>query len=302
MPRRCDIWRVGIVRDALPAIVAAGSVPSKSVVWLPAEPAFRFLADPFGLWRDGRLHVFAEAYDYRTRRGHIDWLVLDEDLRVADRRTVLREPWHLSYPYVFEAEGETWMLPEASRSGGLTLYRAEDFPTVWTPTATIALDPPPLYLVPIDATPVFHDGRWWLLFAGGANRAERMGTLHVAWADELAGPWRLHPANPVRRDIAGARPAGTPFVEAGLLRLPVQDSRATYGGAVRVLTFHRLTPDVVETEVGEAIAPPAADPAFDGFHTLSAAGPVTLLDVKRIDRSGRGWLIDLGRQLRRLAK
>ncbi len=63
MPRRCDIWRVGVVRTPIAALAARGAIDPAAVSWLPEQPSFRFLADPFGLWRGDRLHLFAEAYD-----------------------------------------------------------------------------------------------------------------------------------------------------------------------------------------------------------------------------------------------
>jgi hypothetical protein len=294
MPRRCDIWRVGIARTPIETIAAAGSIDPAAIAWLAEEPPFHFIADPFGLWRGDRLHLFVEAYDYRTRHGAIDHISLDADLRMIDRETVLRKPWHLSYPYVFEGDGATWMLPEAHKSGALTLYRAADFPRRWEAAAGIVLD-----VVPIDATPVHYDGRWWLFYSGGPDRAARMGALHCAWADRLEGPWHCHPCNPVRRDMAGARPGGTPLVVDGMLALPVQDCSRTYGGAIRILRFPRLSPDRIETDLGPAISLSPGNAYTDGFHTLARCGPVTLIDAKRIDRSGRGWLIDLRRALGR---
>ncbi|WP_240320671.1 formyl transferase [Sphingomonas crusticola] len=278
------------MRAPIEAIAARGGVDPAAITWLAEEGPFRFLADPFGLWRDDRLYLFAEAYDYRTRHGVIEVITLDANMQAIGRETALKAPWHLSYPYVFEAEGATWMLPEAHKSGGLTLYRAADFPHRWEAAARIALD-----VVPIDATPVFHDGRWWLFYSGGPDRASRMGALHCAWADRLERPWHPHPRNPIRCDIAGARPGGTPFVTENMLALPVQDCSHTYGGAIRILRFPRLTPERVETIAGPPLPPPAGTDYRDGFHTLSGCGPVTLIDVKRVDRSGRGWLIDLQR-------
>ncbi|HET6970425.1 MAG TPA: hypothetical protein VFH92_04815 [Phenylobacterium sp.] len=274
-----DIWRAGVVRATPEAVLAPGALERLPVTWLPAQGSLRFIADPFGLWREGRLFVFVEAYDYRDRHGVIEVYVLDEGLGVVERRTVLREPWHLSYPFVFEAEGETWMLPEAFRSGGLTLYRAEAFPDRWVPAAKIALDD-----VAIDATPVFHDGLWWLFYApAGTSAADKVGRLHLAWAERLTGPWHVHPGNPVRRDAASSRPGGTPLVgEDGRLVLPVQDCTRTYGGAIRPLRISALTPERFEAEAGEALAPPRGFGAYTaGLHTLAAAGPVTLIDAKR---------------------
>ena len=287
MPRRCDIWRIGIVGAPIAQIVARGGIDGMATCWLPAGPDFTFLADPFGLWRGGVLHLFAESYDYRTRHGVIDLLRLDAALRPIDRRTVLREPWHLSYPYVFEAEGEVWMLPEAHRSGRLSLYRAAPFPVRWEHAATIDAAGPA-----VDATPFRHDGRWWLFHA----RVDTPDALHVAFAERLQGPWRVHPHSPLRVDRAGGRPGGTPFVADGGIVVPVQDCSRTYGGAIRPLRIGRLDPARIESDLGaQIVAPRAIAPFTEGLHTLAGCGEVTLVDVKRVDRTARGWLIDLAR-------
>lgn len=293
MPLRKDIWRPAIV--ALPAaeIYARGTLHGAPWRWLPEESPFRFLADPFGLWRDGLLHVFAERFDYRDRIGRIDVLVYDRLLTLLATRPVLAEPWHLSYPFVFEAEGETWMLPEAHRSGGLTLYRAADFPARWEPTATIALD-----AVAIDASITRHEDRWWLFYSPATDPT---GSLHVAFAGSLTGRWTPHPRNPVRTGKAEARPGGTPLAVDGGLILPVQDCSTTYGGAIRPLRINRLTPDRFEATLGEPIVAPRDAQPFDrGLHTITAAGPVTLVDVKRTVLSPRGLAIELRRHARTL--
>lgn len=258
--------------------------------------SFQFLADPFGLWRDGRLHVFVETYDYRVRIGAIEALVYDAQHCLLDRRPVLSEPWHLSYPFVFEGEGETWMLPEAHRSGRLTLYRAVAFPWVWEPAHEIVLDH-----VAVDATPLFHAGRWWLFYTSADREADKMSALHVAFADRLAGPWTPHPLNPVRRDPASARPGGTPVVIGETIVLPVQDCTRTYGGAIRPLEITTLTPTTFAAAPGRAIvAPPDCAPFVEGLHTLAAAGPVTLIDMKRTELSLHGLSIEARRELGKL--
>ena len=285
MALRKDIWRPAIVGAPFAEIVARGSLEGLPVTWLPPMTRpFTFLADPFGLWRDGRLYVFVEGYDYRVRVGWIEVLTYDADLRLLARAPALAEPWHLSYPIVWEAEGETWMLPEAHRSGRTTLYRAVDFPTRWAPAHVLGLDH-----VAVDATPMWHDGRWWLFYTSASAEPDKMSALHIAYADRLAGPWTPHRLNPVRRDWSSARPGGTAQVVNGTVVLPVQDCTATYGGAIRPLRFTRLDPDGVEAEGGPPLVPPASFAPFtEGLHTLAAAGPVTLVDAKRTELSPRG--------------
>jgi len=297
MPLRKDIWRVGIVRKPLPSILAAGSLADTPVHWLPELPALHFDADPFAIWRDGQLHLFVETYDYWRRRGTIDVLTLDGDLRVQDRRQALAEPWHLSYPFLIEDGGETYMLPEAFRSGALTLYRAVAFPTGWEPCARIPLD-----AVAIDATPVFHNGLWWLFYTPADSKLSKVAALHVAFAEHLTGPWRVHAHNPVRFDPTSARPGGTPVVIDGALVLPVQDCAETYGGGLRKLTITKLTPDVFEAEASPRITPPLGGAYMQGLHTLSAAGELTLIDAKKFEVSAETLASDVDHLFRKMLR
>lgn len=297
MGLRKDIWRPAIVRAPITAILAQGGIEGFDFVWLPQGKPFCFLADPFGLWRDGLLHVFVETYDYRVRIGAIELLRYDADLKLLDRRQVLAEPWHLSYPYVWEADGETWMLPEAHRSGKLTLYRADPFPTRWVPETVIELDH-----VAVDATPFFHEGRWWLLYASADNEIGKTGLLFAAYADRLTGPWTPHPANPVREDVASTRPGGTPVAIGSGLVFPTQDCTHTYGGAIRPLRIDRLDPTGFVAEAGAEIVPPEPyAPYREGLHTLAAAGDVTLVDMKYTELSARGLGIEIRRHSKRIA-
>lgn len=298
MSLRKDIWRPAIVDAPLGDIVRRGSLDGLDMRWLPPMGAFRFLADPFGLWRDERLHIFVEAYDYRVRVGTIEVLVYDPDFQLVGRGLALAEPWHLSYPFVFEAEGEIWMMPEAARSGRLTLYRALDFPYHWEAAHEIALDHDA-----IDATPLFHAGLWWLFYTSPDREAGKFRTLHIAFAARLQGPWHPHRANPVRIDVSAARPGGTPQVIDDRVMLPVQDCSRTYGGAIRPLWFDVLTPDIVRTRADRSITPPSQCGAFiEGLHTLAAAGDVTLIDVKKTELSLHGLAIEARREADKLVR
>lgn len=296
MQLRKDIWRCAIVSASIEQIVARGSLDGWPLTWVPGSGDLRYLADPFGLWRDDRLYVFAERFDYRDAIGRISVSVYDRDLTLVEQTDVLREPWHLSYPFVFEAEGETWLLPEAFQSGGSWLYRAVDFPFQWERGPRILLDD-----VPLDGTPV-HDGtRWWLFYAPAYPLSARLTHLCAAYTERLDRPWTAYCANPFLVDPHGARPGGTPFWREGVLHLPVQDCFGTYGAALRLLRFGRLTPDAIDVAPsGRLLAPIRAAPFIDGCHTLSAAGRVTLIDVKRTRFSPRGIMMRPLRDFRRL--
>jgi hypothetical protein len=283
MPVKKDIWRIGAVRAPAAEILRSG-LTGRDVTWLCDMPPLTFLADPFGVWRGERLYVFAEAYDYRDRHGVIDVLTFDASLRLLERREVLREPWHLSYPFIVETNGETYMMPEAFRSGCVSLYRAVEFPHSWRLVRRITLDE-----APIDATPVFHNGVWWMFYTPATTREAKVSALHVAFAPNLEGPWTPHPKNPVRIDASSSRPGGTPVVSGDTLVIPMQDCRATYGGAIRPLTVTTLTPTDFEAVPGAVLTAPGAD----GFHTVAGVGALTLIDTKRFHLSAASLALDV---------
>jgi hypothetical protein len=292
---RTDIWKVGIIRAPMRKVVEAGRFDPFEVHWLEEEGDFRFLADPFGLWRDGALVILAEAYDYRTCKGVIEAFVLDNDFRILERRIVLEEPWHLSYPFLIEEDGEIWMLPEAHRSGRLTLYRAVDFPWKWERSADFSFP-----CAAIDASPVRIGAQWWMFYTPPFPKEGRQETLKIARADSLFGPWEDVSPLPARRDRRSARMGGTPLIFEDSLILPMQDCTQSYGGGLTLLQtpLPLSTSPVWETKA--SLAPLARwTPFIDGAHTLSQAGEVTLIDAKRMDKAPlRRLALEAGRAFR----
>lgn len=224
-----------------------------------------FWADPF-LYRhaDGRWMVFYEALPYATGRGHI--AVIDLADKPPRPAPVLLEPWHLSYPFVFDWEGSLYMVPESSANRSVDLYLCDRFPTGWRKVKTL-INGPRL----ADATLFFREGRWWMLAAHGQPGASMYDELHVYWSDDLLGHWQGHALNPVRIDARNTRPAGAVFEFEGRLIRPVQDCSATYGGALRFNEIVRL--DVAVFEERDAQLPSLCVPGLEPgvpVHTYNA--------------------------------
>lgn len=281
-----DIWRCGFIRRGLQSVFETAGVEAEEVTWLPACGPFQFIADPFGIQRDGVLTVFAEAFDYRVRRGEIHFYQYDAADTLIGQGVALAEPFHLSYPSLIEDDGELYMLPEGYKSGGLTLYRSVSFPDRWEPVQRLG------DVAAIDATVVRQGDRWWMFHAVQGPADQAMRELHVAWSFSLKGPWTPHAANPVRSGFESSRPGGTPFVRDGALHLPVQDCTTTYGAAVSLLRIDDLTPSTFSARVVGRLEPGDLLTGHgDGLHTLSGHGDVTFIDVKGIRRSpAEGWI------------
>ncbi len=95
-------------------------------------PRDRFWADPQIIERNGLYYVFIEELMYRDHKGRIAVLTIDKDGNASEPQTVLERPYHLSYPFLFEWEGELFMIPETSAAETIEVYRCDRFPDQWS--------------------------------------------------------------------------------------------------------------------------------------------------------------------------
>ncbi|HEY0729749.1 MAG TPA: hypothetical protein VGD38_16825, partial [Pyrinomonadaceae bacterium] len=69
-----------------------------------------FVADPFMI-HDGSWHMFFEVL-LTSDKGEIGLATSDNGLDWTYQQIVLREEFHLSYPYVFKWQDTYYMIPE----------------------------------------------------------------------------------------------------------------------------------------------------------------------------------------------
>ena len=196
----------------------------------------RLVADPFMIQVDGSWHMFFEVLNLATGRGEIGSASSPDALGWRYSRIVLAEPFHLSYPCVFEWDGRQYMIPETKHAGAVRLYQATRFPIEWSLVKELLRGP---YFA--DASIFPHAGRWWLFVE--TNPSFKHDTLRLFHAETPRGPWTEHPSSPI---IAGnghiARPAGRVIAEGEVLVRYTQDCDPTYGAKVRAFHITELTP------------------------------------------------------------
>lgn len=90
-----------------------------------------WLADPFLFEKDGKVYVFYEAFDLIQRKGKIGYSIIDEKKKSISVHIVLDEPYHLSFPNIFEHQGNIYMMPETCGNNTIKLFKAESFPNKW---------------------------------------------------------------------------------------------------------------------------------------------------------------------------
>jgi hypothetical protein len=105
--------------------------------------------------------------------------------------------------------------------------------------------------------------------------------LHAFYADELFGRWRPHPQNPVKRDLAGTRPGGRPFVVDGRLYRPAQDCTIRYGRRLMINEILELSPDAFRERTANIVEPLPGSSFADGLHTANACNGWIAVDGNR---------------------
>ncbi|NQT46642.1 MAG: hypothetical protein HQ593_04095 [Candidatus Omnitrophica bacterium] len=268
---RHEQWNIGVVYEPIKVFLKSGSKPK--IHWLSAPKSDGFLADPFGLVKNGKLTVLCENFNYNFNKGIISAIEIGHNAKVISTRTALSLPTHTSYPYLFKYKEEIYCIPETADAQEISLYRAQESPHRWEKVVTLIKN-----IDALDPTIFQHENYLWLMCV----RKKAQQELSIFYATHLLGPWKPHIANPAKIDIRSARPAGTLFAHNGYLYRPAQDCSKTYGGRIAINRIVHLTPTEFKEESVLFIEPDMHSSFSDGIHTISDVGNITLVDGKRL--------------------
>ena len=119
--RESKIWSIGIYEgtDPLTFSPATGVLNPIITALDITDIKARFVADPFMLWQNGAWHLFFEVLNNDRNKGEIGYAQSPDPVTWEYGGIVLKEKFHLSYPYVFAHEGETYMIPECAKSNAV---------------------------------------------------------------------------------------------------------------------------------------------------------------------------------------
>lgn len=213
-------------------------------------PYNEFWADPFLVKKEDKTYLFFENYDYYTQLGKISCgeILNGELINIQD---VLIRPYHLSYPFILEENGEYYMIPESSAGKKVEVLKSTKFPYEWH-THKILFEGEEI----VDTT--FHkdnDGQYWIfLNKGGIDLSSQLHIYQIDFpnCDKIIS----HHQNPIYINSEIARNAGSIFKQNGNLIRPSQNnSNGTYGYKLNLNIIQKLTIDEFEEELMESFSP-----------------------------------------------
>ncbi len=260
-------WILGLVEERYESIerfpelknIRILKPPNRNIGW----------ADSFIIEHEKKVIIFAEEID-KKGKGHIVALTPTKNRILT--QNILKEKYHLSYPYIFEYKENWYMVPESSENRTVSLYHATNFPYEWEWEMDIFKE-----TSFVDSTIFKFKNKWWL-FANGKKYANSFNEeMYIFYADSPLGEWKPHQLNPVKNDIRVTRCAGRPQIFNNILYRPAQDCSLRYGHRIIWNKINELSPTEFEEEIVGAIDPEWIN-GLDATHTINIQGNYFILD------------------------
>ena len=191
-------------------------------------------ADPLIYEFDSKTFLFVEAFDRYTKKGVISVTEVD-DGGDYNFRTVIDEPYHLSFPMIFQWNGEIFMCPESSNNMSLNLYRCVSMPYQWEKVCELHTEIP---LVDTIALEIYDD--YVKMLSSTFDPANGLNVCYVQCT-------LYFDQNTYRLDNEGSndsynlfeRNGGIPFTVDGKEYLPTQQSTdVDYGVYLNIVPLH----------------------------------------------------------------
>lgn len=239
--------------------------------WLEGSDRYWY-ADPMLYEWKGKKYLFVEAYDFLWSVGKIavsEW----DGTAFGTPKVIIKKPYHMSYPFVFEYQDELYMLPETCQNKTMELYKAEnDCIYKWRKVKTL-LD----NVTYVDSTVVLIGDMHYIL-TYEENKPEFRTHIFRLNMERL----EIEKLETVISYENTCRPAGRLFEKNGNMYRPIQLNTQRYGGGIGLERINSFIPfsasrvkdllvgDLkIEFPIGKGL----------GVHTLAMDDELYIVDV-----------------------
>jgi len=205
-----------------------------------------FIADPFPYSYGGENYIFSEQVNSSETNGEIIvHKILETDCIFMG--SVLKESFHLSFPFLFTFEDELYMCPETAEIKEIRIYRCEEFPRVWSLKKVLMSD-----CAAVDSVIFEKNGLWWLLTnLDSIESKDYSSELHAFYATSpLSNDWAPHSGNPLVIDSFVARNGGLFEEDGQVYRVGQHQNFGDYGKSYSIFRIDDIgQATYIETEV-----------------------------------------------------
>ena len=206
-------------------------------LWKPKPVLFQ--ADSFLFVKNDELFLFYELQHW-DNPGCIAMIKTSDLMTWTKPAIVLREPFHLSFPYVFEDHGNIYMVPESQESDSIRLYKANNNLTSFTYIRTLLHQKrgEDIHFNYNDSH-VYYQEETYYLFTSYQKNWMYYQELYTT-NNLLEGNFKKHPMSPICTSNEFGRNGGS-LIQFGdkLLRV-TQDCHQNYGDNISLMEITTL--------------------------------------------------------------
>lgn len=200
--------------------------------WVKSESLKdNWIADPFILRVDKeRIHILAEQMIGSTGR----LVLIDVSLKTLEIeriKVILQQPMHLSFPYIWQENGDVFIMPENVESGSLRIWR-------YNAEKEILEDPKVVIEAPLEDAQLCKIGdKYYIMGVKYVHNDYFMCTKHleIYSADSLYGPYSH--LQTIDNELRLERGAGMIWHDGDTIMRPAQNCEDGYGTN---LLFYRM--------------------------------------------------------------
>lgn len=266
-------YTIGITEGSLEEIIRQKKANFAFKWFAPGHYNTSF-ADPFAFTSsNGKINILAEKFTTGELDGDICLLTYDATQSFSAPKVIYHGSNHFSYPAVYIENNTTNVVLVNGLTGPLLSYQFNDDQQKLVNEKVIC------NLPLVDATVLQHNNKYWLF--GNLLEEGKSNKLYIYFADNFAGPYKAHAANPVKNDLDGSRSAGSFIKVDDCIYRPSQNCRNFYGESITIQKIIKLTETEFEEEAYFTIEANKKEEFGFGIHTINAAGNYIIVDGQK---------------------
>lgn len=249
---------------------------SKNKVNKIINPKNRWFADPFVIKKKKFHYIFFEDYSLKNKKGSISCVRIDQKNKSKHFRNIVKENFHLSFPFIFNYKKNYFMVPESSKNNSVRIYKCIKFPDKWRFVKKIIKN------VDLVDPIIFKWKADWILIASKSENEFLYNKLCVyITKNPLSTNWKPLDSNPIIESNILGRNAGL-IKESNkkIYRISQAYLPGNYGAFISVNKILSIIKNkYIEKKINKIF--PTHEKNLKGIHTLSYVKNFTAFDYSK---------------------
>ena len=208
--KRKQRWEIGFIRNKW------NQIDFSKIESIKNQPG-RYFADPFVIESKNKHYIFVEDYNFKMSKGSISVIEIDQNNNQKLFSDVIKEKFHLSFPFIFEYKNDLYIVPESSADKSIRLYKCINFPNKWIYCYNLISN------INCADTIIIKKHEYYWLLTSISDKNDFSSQLNIYYSDSpISQNWKDCSNNPVRFNIDKARNAGLIVDETEKIFRPTQ--------------------------------------------------------------------------------